>query len=110
VKNTLAKKLKQVPGEYLVLGIDPHKKKHAAVAITQDFSTLAKFKFDNTRAGFESMLERAKEVMVKSNCRGIMFAIDYQQYSVISPSDFLLNGAGSYKCQECVCSQQRWDT
>ena len=76
MKNTLAKKLKQVPGEYLVVGIDPHKKKHAAVAITQDFSTLAKFKFDNTRAGLESMLERVKEAMVKSNCRGIMFAIE----------------------------------
>ena len=33
MKNTLAKKLKQVPAEYLVVGIDPHKKKHAAVAI-----------------------------------------------------------------------------
>ena len=69
MKNTLAEKLKRVPGEYLVVGIDPHEKKHTAVAITQDFSTLAKFKFDNTRAGFESMLERAKEAMVKSNCR-----------------------------------------
>ena len=76
MKNALAKKLKQVPKEHLVVGIDRHKKKHAAVVITQDFSILAKFKFDNTRAGLESMLERAKEEMVKSNCRGIMFAIE----------------------------------
>ena len=76
MKNALAEKLKQVPGEYLVVGIDPHKKKHAAVAITQDFNTLAKFKFDNTRVGLETMLERAKEIMVKSNCRGVIFAIE----------------------------------
>jgi transposase len=76
MKNSLAKKLKQVPGEYLVVGIDPHKKKHAMVAITQDFNTQAKFKFDNTRVGLETMLEQAKETMVKSNCRGIMFAIE----------------------------------
>lgn len=71
MKNALAKKLEQVPKEYLVVGIDPHKKKHAAVAITQDFNTQAKFKFDNTRAGFENMLERVKEAMVKANCRGV---------------------------------------
>jgi len=44
MKNNAANKLKQVPAGYLVIGIDPHKKKHAAVAITQDFTTHAKFK------------------------------------------------------------------
>ncbi len=48
MKNTAARKLKQVPEGYLIR-IDPHKKKHAAVAITQDFTTRDKFKFDNTR-------------------------------------------------------------
>jgi transposase len=76
MKNSAATKLKQVPNGYLVIGVDPHKKKHAAVAITQDFSTMAKFKFDNTRVGLETMLERAKETMVKSNCKGVIFAIE----------------------------------
>ncbi|UCC90472.1 MAG: hypothetical protein JSW24_04910 [Dehalococcoidia bacterium] len=48
MKNTAAIKLRQVPQGYLVIGVDPHKKKHAAVAITQDFTTHAKFKFSNT--------------------------------------------------------------
>lgn len=39
MENTLAKKLKQVPEGYLIIGIDPHKRKHAAVAITQDCAT-----------------------------------------------------------------------
>ena len=34
MKSTAARKLKQVPMGYLVIGVDPHKKKHAAVTIT----------------------------------------------------------------------------
>jgi len=76
MKNTAAWKLKQVPEGYLVVGVDPHKKRHAAVAITQDFTIQAKFKFDNTREGLENMLDRGKTEMTKSGCRGIIFAIE----------------------------------
>jgi transposase len=76
MKNSAARRLKQVPEDYLVIGVDPHKKRHAAVAITQDFNTQAKFKFDNTREGLETMLARARVEMVKSNCRGVIFAIE----------------------------------
>ena len=34
MQNSVAKKRKQIPEGYLVVGIDPHKKRHAAVAIT----------------------------------------------------------------------------
>ena len=76
MENTAAKKRKQVPEGYLIIGIDPHKKRHAAVAITQDFTTRDKFKFDNTREGLEFLLRRVRAEMVKSNCRGVMFAIE----------------------------------
>jgi transposase len=76
MKNTLARKLKQVPKGYLIIGVDPHKKKHAAVAITQDFTVKAKSKFDNTREGLEMMLGQARMEMMKSACRGVMFAIE----------------------------------
>jgi len=76
MQNTAARKRKQVPEEYLVVGVDPHKKRHAAVAITQDFTTQAKFKFDNTREGLEFLLRRARMEMMKSGCRGVMFAIE----------------------------------
>jgi len=76
MENTAARKRKQVPEGYLVIGVDPHKKRHAAVAITQDFTTQAKFKFDNTREGLEMMLDRARGEMLKSGCRGVMFAIE----------------------------------
>ena len=76
MENTLARKLKQVPEGYLIIGVDPHKKRHAAVAITQDFTTRDKFKFDNTREGLETMLRRVRTEMVKLDCRGVMFAIE----------------------------------
>ena len=76
MKNTAARKRKQIPEGYLVIGVDPRKKRHAAVAITQDFTTQAKFKFDNNREGLEMMLDRARAEMVKSGCRGAMFAIE----------------------------------
>ena len=53
MKNTAARKLRQVPEEYLIIGIDPYKKKYAAVVITQDFTLRDRFKFDNTREGLE---------------------------------------------------------
>jgi len=76
MKNTAARKLRQVPEGYLVIGVDPHKKKHAAVAITQDLAIHDRFKFDNTSEGLEFLLLRVKAEMVKSDCRGIMFAIE----------------------------------
>ncbi len=76
MEKTAARKRKQVPEGYLIIGVDPHKKRHAAVAITQDFTTRDKFKFDNTREGLETVLRRARIEMVKSGCRGVMFAIE----------------------------------
>ena len=61
MQNTAARKLKQVPEGYLIVGIDPHKKRHAAVAITQDFTIRDKFKFDNTREGLEFMVRPSQD-------------------------------------------------
>ncbi len=76
MKNSAVRKLKQVPAEYLVVGIDPHKNKHAAVAITEDLMVRARFKFANSGAGFEQALENTRAEMIKSNCRGVIFAIE----------------------------------
>ena len=76
MKSTAERKLKQVPMGYLVIGVDPHKKKHAAVVITQDFTTHSKFKFDNSKEGFEMMLQRSRVEMAKTGCRGVIFAIE----------------------------------
>ena len=76
MKNSAAEKRKQVPAGYLVVGVDPHKKKHAAVFMTQDFIIHSKMKFDNSREGFERVLERVRAEMFKTGCRGVIFAIE----------------------------------
>ena len=76
MKNIAARKLKQVPKGYLVVGVDPHKKKHAAVAVTQDLTTHSKFKFSNSREGFEMALERARAEMMRTGSTGVFFAIE----------------------------------
>jgi len=76
MKNTTAEKCKQIPKGYLIVGIDPHKKKHAAVAITQDFTAHSKFKFNNSKGGFEMVSGRIREKMVEVGCTGVFFAIE----------------------------------
>ena len=65
-----------MPEGYLPIGVAPHRKRHAAVAITQDFASQAKFKFDNTGEGLKMMLDRARVEMMKSCCLVVMFAIE----------------------------------
>lgn len=76
MKNSIARKLKQVPVGYLVIGVDPHKKKHVAGAMTQDAVVHAKFKFVNSRQGYDEALERVRVEMVKTSCHGVIFAIE----------------------------------
>ena len=76
MKSSTARKLKQVPAGYLMVGVDPHQKKHAAVAMTQDAVAHIKFKFANSRQGYEQALERVRAEMVKTGCRGVIFAIE----------------------------------
>ena len=72
MKNSAANKLKQVPEGYLIVGIDPHQKKHAAVAMTKDFTIRCKFKFNNSREGYDIALERIREEMIKTGSKGVM--------------------------------------
>ncbi len=76
MKNSAARKLKQVPAGYLIVGIDSHKKRHAAVVITQDLIVRSKLKFLNSRQGFEETLERMWMEMARAGSKGVMFAIE----------------------------------
>jgi transposase len=76
VRSRTARKVRQVPPGYLVVGVDPHKKRHAAVAMTQEFTVHAKFKFDNSREGFMLALGRVRAEMLKTGSRGIIFAVE----------------------------------
>ena len=76
MENNAARKLKQVPVGYLRVGVDPHKKKHVAVTMTEDFLVQGKFKFTNSRDGFEEALKRARADMEKAGCQGVIFAVE----------------------------------
>ena len=76
MKNSTARKLKEIPSGYLVMGIDPHKKKHAAVAMTQNLVTHTRFKFSNSREGCESMLQKARVEMIRTESHGVILAIE----------------------------------
>jgi transposase len=76
VKNITASKLKQIPEGYLIIGVDAHKKKHVAVVKTQDAVIHSRFKVDNSRQGFNELLDRAWRCMRMVGARGVMFAIE----------------------------------
>ena len=68
MKNTAANKLRQVKEGYLIVGVDPHKHKHAAVVMTQDYTIRCKFKFNHSQEGFVMALDRVREEMLKASC------------------------------------------
>jgi transposase len=76
MKNSIAAKLKQVPDNYLPVGIDPHKKKHATVIMQQNATIRRKFKFANSRDGFEEMLKIVELEKSKSGASGVIFGIE----------------------------------
>jgi transposase len=76
MKNITARKLRQVPEGYLIVGVDTHKKKHAVVIKTQDAIIHDRVKVDNSRRGFTELLERVKYRMNTTMTKGVMFAIE----------------------------------
>ena len=80
MKNSTARKLRQIPEGYLIVGVDPHKKRHAAVAMTGDALVHCKFKVVNSGQGYEELLERARAQMIALGCRGVIFAIETASY------------------------------
>jgi len=76
VKNSTAKKLKQIGEGNLMVGIDPHKHKHALLIMNQDAMVQKRIKISNTRAGFKEGIQRVFEEVVKSGSKGAIFAIE----------------------------------
>lgn len=60
----------------MIVGVDAHKKKHAAVFKTQDAVVHSKFSVGNSRQGFNELLERTRRCMTMVKARGVIFAIE----------------------------------
>jgi len=69
-------KRRQVPDDYLVAGIDPHKKSHTMVLMTREEKVLTSLKFDNSKTGFEHAVKRVDDQISKSGSKGVVFAME----------------------------------
>ncbi len=76
MKNNTARKLSQIPPRYLIMGVDPHKKIHVAVAMTQDTIIHTKFKFANSGQGYKQVMRSTSDQVVKTGSTGVIFAIE----------------------------------
>ena len=76
MQNNIGRKLGQLrPGDLLV-GVDPHKHKHAIISMDQKAVVRTRFKISNDRQGFEHLLMRVEQETEKAGASGIIFAIE----------------------------------
>lgn len=76
MQNNTARKLAQIPLGYLIVGIDPHKKKHAVVVMTPNSQVTTSFKIDACREGFERLMERVRGEVARTGGSGAIFSIE----------------------------------
>ena len=76
MNNTIAYKLAQLPKNALIVGIDPHKRRHAVVVRNQQAQVLSKFKIGNRRDDFEQLLVRCQKLKGRQGADRVIFAIE----------------------------------
>ena len=58
MKDSTARELRQIPGGYLLEGLDPRKRRHAAAITTPQTAVVTKLKVDNSLEGFVSQCQQ----------------------------------------------------
>lgn len=76
MNSNTARKLAQIPANHLIIGIDPHKKGHAVVVMTQEAVIRTKFKIGNARKDFQHLVVRTESEATKAGASGVIFAIE----------------------------------
>ncbi len=74
--NCTAKRLKEIGPNTLLVGIDIGKKKHACVIMDLKAKVLTRFKFSNSRQGFEKLLERVYMLQTKTQSNHLLFGME----------------------------------
>ena len=74
--NCTAKRLKEIGPNTLLVGIDIGKKKHACVMMDLGAQVLGRFKFSNSRQGFEKLLERVYMVQTETQSNHLLFGME----------------------------------
>lgn len=76
MKDSTTHKLAQIPPGYLMVGIDPHKRQHAAAVMTHQAQVTTKFKVANTMAGFKELRQRVDLEVQRQGASGAIYAIE----------------------------------
>ncbi len=90
MKDSTARKLRQIPVGSLLVGIDPHQKKHAVAVMTQDARVVAKFQVNNSREGFVELCQRVDQAVQYQGSHGAMYGIEAGSHYWRTLAHFLL--------------------
>lgn len=74
--NCTAKRLREIGPNTLFVGIDIGKKKHACVIVDLRAKVLVRFKFSNSRQGFESLLEKVEATRREAEADHLLFRME----------------------------------
>lgn len=73
MKNRIARNLAEIAPGTLFVGIDVGKKKHQVSVVTEEAKVTARFRIDNSKNGFEYLLEQAFRHKGNLGCRALLF-------------------------------------
>jgi transposase len=76
MQSNTGRKLAQIPANFLIVGIDPHKHKHASVMMTDRAEIRTKFKLNNNAQGFAELVRRVQKECDSVGAEGAIFAIE----------------------------------
>ena len=76
MKNSTMRRLRQIPSGCLLVGIDPHKKRHAVTIMTPQAMIVSKFKVANTLDGFKELVRRVGLEVKRQTAQGAVYALE----------------------------------
>lgn len=97
MQSSTARKLRQIPQGALMVGVDPHKHKHAVVVKTQQAEVVAKFKVSVSWQGYTSLLRRVQPLAEERGNCAVIYAIEAGGHYWCSLAAFLLQHGQSFR-------------
>ena len=76
MESNISRKLGQLRSGDLLVGVDPHKRRHAIICMDQQAVVRTRFKISNDWQGFEHLLMRVQGEAEKARASGLIFAIE----------------------------------
>lgn len=74
--NYTAKRLQEIRPDTLLVGIDIGKKQHACIVMDLRAKVLTRFKFSNSRQGFERLLKKVEATRREAQADHLLFGME----------------------------------